>query len=372
MNVPKAAVLAAIIAFAVSGCGSDSDEEPSGSQGSASAQSDSVPVAIVELAEKGSAPVTEWPGPTDSPKSDGESRSFVVVPCTVALEGCKRQSDGFIEAAEALGWKTTLVDPKNDAKQQNAAIDQAITQKADGVFLVSIDPSIVKGALGRAEDAGIPVIVAGTGSDEGVAHEVSLHGVEEGELLAARIVSDTNGSAKIAMFTGAPYKTVVQRVDGSKSIFEQCDGCEVVEEQDISGTTPGAPLVQLVQSILQRNPDVDVLWAPYDAAAIDIMQAVQQAGRTDDLKVYSFNGNLQNLDLMRDGDLQTAVVAEALEWAGWAGADNFLRIFAGQEPVEDDAVPFRVLDDSSLPPAEEAWTGDFDFRSEYSKMWGVG
>lgn len=329
-----------------------------------------IAASITTLSEDGQQPISEWPGPDDSPKSNGEALSVVVVPCGMAVEGCKRQAEGFIEAADALGWTTTLVDPKGDPAQDNAAIDQAITQKADAVFLVSIDPDIVSGSIQRARDAGIKVIASATDNTTGLDHEVNLHGEKEGEMLAAQIVVETGGNAKIAMFTGNEFKTVVKRVEGSKSVFDECSGCEIVSEQDISQTAGGSDLVSLVQSTLQANPDINVVWAPYDAAATDMVQAVMQSGR-DDVIVASFNGNLQNLDFIRSGTIQRVVIGEALEWVGWAGADAVLRLAQDAPMVEDDGVPARILTADNLPDEGTAWEGDFDFRSQYKSMWGL-
>lgn len=355
----------ALAALLLAGCSAPEDDAASATPDGAD-----LPDAITQIADEGRQEISEWPGPDDSPQTDGASLSVVVVPCSMAVEGCKRQAEGFIEAADALGWETTLIDPKGDPGQDNAAIDQAITQKADAVFMVSIDPEIVSGALERAEAAGVDVVAAATDSLEGLDHEVSLHGDEEGRRLAAQIAVETGGDATIAMFTANEFKTVVKRVEGSKEVFEQCDGCEIAEERDISVTAGGSQLVSLVQSTLQANPDVNVLWAPYDAAATDMVQAVRQAGR-DDVFVASFNGNLQNLDLIRARDVQRIVIGEALEWDGWAGADAVLRLHLGAPMVEDDGVPSRILVKDNLPEEGTAWEGDFDFRSEYLEMWGA-
>lgn len=341
-----------------------------GGTAAAPVEAGDIPESIVTLAEEGQQEITVWPGPDDSPAATGEPLSVVVVPCGMATEGCKRQAEGFIEAADRLGWETTLVDPKGDPALDNAAVDQAITQQADAIFLVSIDPEIVAGSLERAREAGIAIVASATDNTEGLDHEVSLHGDREGELLAAQIVVATGGNAKVAMFTGNEFKTVVKRVEGSKRIFDECENCEIVVEQDISQTAGGADLVSLVQSTLQANPDVNVVWAPYDAAATDMVQAVQQSGR-DDVFVASFNGNLQNLDFIRSGTVQEVVVGEALEWVGWAGADAVLRLALGAPMVEDDGVPARILTADNLPAEGEAWAGDYDFRSEYLGMWGV-
>jgi ribose transport system substrate-binding protein len=354
----------------VSACGDD--DESTGSGGTSTTAAGGLD-KVRQMAEQGRADITEWPGPDASVKPEGGKKSFVVVPCAMAAEGCKRQAEGFVEAAKELGWTTKLIDPAGDPQKQNSAMAQAITLKADGVYIVSIDPKLVSGTLKRLKDADIPVIAAATGTgptSDGIVHEVDLHGAREGELLAAQVVDETDGKAKVALFTGNEFQTVVQRIEGTKRVFKDCPDCEIVEETDIPVTSIGTSLVSRVKSTLQANPEINVVYAPYDAAANDMVQAIQQAGLSDKVWVASFNGNVQNLDYIRKGQVQRVDIGEALEWVGWAAADNFARVFAGDEPTKDDGVPAKILVKDNLPAAGKAWTGDFDFRAKYRELWG--
>jgi ribose transport system substrate-binding protein len=327
--------------------------------------------------EEATAEIDEWTGPESSPPAV-KDKSFVVVPCSGAAEGCVRQADGFVEGAKALGWKTKMIDPQGDISKTNAAIEQAITLGVNGIFLVSVDPKTVSGSLAEARKQGIEVIDSGAGgpqsrpSPTGLSHEVSLHGPEEGEMVANFLIADSGGKANIALINDSEFATVVERVEATKKVLAACGECKISQEIDVPVTSVGTTLGSRVKSLLQANPDVEYVWAPYDAAANDIVQAVVEIGKQSEIGVTSFNGNSQNLEYIREGQAQVADVGEALEWAGWAGADDFNRIFNGQKPPKNDGVPAKLFIKSNLPAPGEAFEGDFDFRKKYQELWGVG
>jgi ribose transport system substrate-binding protein len=326
----------------------------------------------------GIAPVTKWSGPKTSVRAGSVTgkKSFVVVPCAMAAAGCAVQAQGFVEATHKLGWKTTLIDGKGDPSTQNNAINQAITLHASGVFEVSIDPHIISGSVKAANQAGIKVIAGatGTGAIDGIAHEVSLYGYQEGVLMGDAMVSLTRGKLRVAIFNDSEFQTVSQRVAGTMSVLKKCPTCKVVVNQDIPVTSLGQPLQSRVQSVLQAHPDINVIWAPYDGAATDMITAVKQAGASSKVWLGSFNGLPQNINFIRTGNVQRVDIGEALTWEGWAGVDNFLRIFAGKKPVASDGVPHQILVKSSLPApgaATQNWNSSFNFKKKYLQLWGL-
>lgn len=359
---------AAMLLFAAA-CGGDADEEQVGDAGD-----DPVVAEAIELVEENMAVISEWPGPTDSPPMV-DDKLVVVVPCAMAAEGCARAARGFIEAAEAVGWRTQLIDPEGDVDRMNSAIEQGVTLGADGIFLQSIDPRLVSGAISTVADAGIPVITNASAippeETEGVVHEISAETPLQGNLLGAYIVANTDGDAKIAMYNDPGFEGVVDYYEQSRDWFDRCSGCDLVGGFDFAVTDLGTPLESRAAADLQANPDIDVVWVGYDSAAAIIIPAIQTAGIADQLwGVASFGGNEQTLEFIRQGQVQRVTVAQANEWWGWAALDNFNRIFNGEDPVEDN-VPVKLMDESNLPPAGEDWQGDLDFRSEYKDLWGV-
>lgn len=381
----------ACVGVLVAGCGSSSssssgggetsspaEESETGSGGEESGGSSDALVAEAEKkVEEYSAPVTEWPGPETS-KPIVKGKSFVVIPCSMAAEGCARQAEGFVEGAKAVGWKTKLINPEGDINKTNAAIEQAITLGVDGIFLVSVDPKTVSGTLAEARKKGIEVIDSGAGgpqskpSPTGLSHEVSLHGPLEGEMIAWFLIAHSGGKANVALINDSEFATVVERVETTQQILSKCPECTISQEIDIPVTAVGSTLGARVKSLLQANPDIEYVWSPYDSATNDIVQSVVEEGKQEQIGVTGFNGNAQNLEYIREGQAQIADVGEALNWAGWAGVDDFNRIFNGEEPPEDDGVPAKLFTESNLPEPGEQFEGEYDYQKKYKELWGVG
>ncbi|QTV80907.1 substrate-binding domain-containing protein (plasmid) [Microbacterium sp. NIBRBAC000506063] len=78
----------------------------------------------------------------------------VIVPCALASEGCAQPAYAAKEAAEALGWRAQIVDGKETADSQNAAVRQALTLNPDGILTVSINPSTIQSSLAQAREEG--------------------------------------------------------------------------------------------------------------------------------------------------------------------------------------------------------------------------
>jgi ribose transport system substrate-binding protein len=379
--------IACLVGVLVAGCGGSSSSSSSGGESSAPAEeaesggsggsSDALVAESEKKVEEFGAEITEWPGPETS-KPIVKGKSFVVVPCSMAAEGCARQAEGFVEAAKAVGWKTKMIDPQGDINKTNAAIEQAITLGVDGIFLVSVDPKTVSGTLAEARKDGIEVIDSGAGgpqskpSPTGLSHEVSLHGGPEGEMIGWFLIAHSGGKANIALINDSEFATVVERVEATKSILEKCPECEISQEIDIPVTAVGSTLSARIKSLLQANPDIEYVYSPYDAASNDIVQAIVEEGKQESIGVTGFNGNEQNLEYIREGQAQIADVAEALNWAGWAGADDFNRIFNGEEPPKDDGVPAKLFTADNLPEPGQQFEGEYDYQKKYKELWGVG
>ena len=92
------------------------------------------------------------PVPTTGP-TPVAGKQMVIIPCGAAVEGCARPAESAKQAAEAIGWSASIVDPAG-AGGPSAAIQRAVSSGANGIILNSIDAAAVQGDLKAARDAG--------------------------------------------------------------------------------------------------------------------------------------------------------------------------------------------------------------------------
>jgi ribose transport system substrate-binding protein len=356
-------VTAALAAATVAGCGGSDDSSTTGG-GSAGAEVDA-------LVDKAMAP-SKWRGPKE-PAPAVSGKRVVIISCAQAAEGCKRVAQGYSEAAESLGWEAEVVDGKGTPDGMAAGLEQALTTKADGVLMAFIPPALVTEDLKRVRDAGIPVIDVGAETEASqVDYDVSESTVAQGKSLAAYVTKESGGKAKIAILDDPEFPTITSRLRGFREELERlCEDCEIVETQKFAITEIGTNLGGKVVSMLQSNPEIDWVVAAYDAAATPMVTAITNGGLADRVKLVSFDGNSQNFDFIRNGNVQVASAANSMEWMGWAGVDQLNRIFGKKQKV-DQLAPIRLITKDNLPPEGENYTGDVDFRAEYEKLWSGG
>lgn len=365
------ALVAVVAMIFAAGCGGNG--ESSTDDQAASSDQGEVPEELRQLVEDAMSTPEEWPGPTTSPL--GAKDKFIVsIPCARVAYGCDRLDQGARAAAKALGWKFQSVDAKGDPNIATQAINQAIDLGADGIFVGAMDPALLERPIAEARKAGIAVVdavAAREPSPTGINHDVEIHGVEQGQALGAWVAVDSGGTAKVGVIEAPEFPHQALRFQGFEESLGSCAGCEIVAETTFTVTEIGTQLGPKSQSFLQSNPEIDYVYVAFDAAAGDVVAANQQTGGAGRVKVISYDANPQNIEFIEQG-LQAASLGSPLDWAGWAAVDNLNRIFNGEDPLEDDGIPLRLITKENVEDFKVNGYGQVDFAAKYTQLWSTG
>ncbi|MER2537572.1 MAG: substrate-binding domain-containing protein [Rhizobiaceae bacterium] len=313
-------------------------------------------------------PPTEGPAPT-------AGKHIVVIPCSMAAEGCARQARAVIEAAGLLGWKTTLIDPAGDNAKQAQAVQKAISIRADGIILASIDSAFIQGPLREARDAGIHIVAEGQDS-EGLYEAIALTEKfynEQGYMTGVAAYRLGGYKAHMILLEDNEFAGVRYRADGVKAFIEDCKAaggdCKIVAAQEFLVAQVQNELPKQTVALVRQHPDFTALWAGYDFAMNFMVQGLQQADLADKGFGISFDANDANNEIIRKDGFQKATVGLPIEWASFGMVDNMNRLLAGQQPA-DQGLRVKLLTRDNMQPSG-AWQGDIDFRAAYKKLWGV-
>jgi ribose transport system substrate-binding protein len=315
-----------------------------------------------------------WPALVTGP-TPAKGKTVYIISSDQALEGNIRVVDGLQEATSMLGWKSVVLDGKGSTDTQNAAFQQAVNEHAYAIFDVFIDATSVGAVMAAVKSANIPVVSITSGSPtsgpDGVIAEVGsvAFNYQMGELEAYYTIAASKGKVNALIMEDNSFTTAPPIAQGADAVLKRCGSCKV----DAAVTFAAADLVTgfagLVQTNLQRYPDVNYVFLPYDAAASFAATGIRQAG--SNARIVSTGGNLPNLAMIRQGQIEVATVAEPLEYFSFLAVNDLVRYEGGAKVLPFQA-PLKILVASNLPPAGHAWTGDSSFTGTFKRLWGLG
>jgi ABC-type sugar transport system substrate-binding protein len=368
------AVAGALVAMA--GCSSSSDT--SGSGGAATDIS-----KFQKVADDASKPWTTWEGPTSTP-TPPKNIKLAVVPCAGAIAGCTIPTEQAAKAAKSLGWSVTSYDGQGDPVKQNQVVTQAINSGADAVLLAGIDPSQISSALKLAAQKKVPVgsMTQGIKPGNGIAFDVGGDYARSGVIEGSWIVADSKGKAVVLPTNDKEFASTVAIVDAAIKTVKECSGCSVKKTEYFVGSNIGNGLGQRIASALQRQPDVNYVIGAFDPAVADMVPAIKNAGIGNRVKIVSDVGLAQNVQFIKDGNVQAADVVYDNEYTGYAAVDQMIRVLTGNDlwkspGVTDERflysenVPQHLITKDNVGDPQKQWVSDVKTVEHYGKLWGV-
>ncbi|HWC09303.1 MAG TPA: substrate-binding domain-containing protein [Solirubrobacterales bacterium] len=384
---------AALLAIGLSACGGSDDSTSSsgasteaGSTESGSSDADAAVAKAEKYLEENGKGVG-GPLPTEPAKAP-PGKDVWILSCAEAASGCQTITAGIKEAAEEVGWKTTVVDGAGDVTKWNSAVDQARVAGADAFFAVSVDCAPIKQALERAKASGM--ITEGVSdydcSDplEGGTEPLFTHvfegpfkgpeswaklGEAGGGLQAAWDIVNIEGDKKAIQFTSQDVAVTQYISKGFEENFD-CPECEIVGEVPFQLTELGATLTQKAQTAMLKYPDANIMAPPYDPVSENIAAAIVNSGKVGSITNTGLLASPPNIELIRSGRGQEMSVGWDSRWFGWAAVDDVIRLFNGQEPVYS-GWDQGIIDKDNLPEGD-TYVAPVDYISNYKKLWGLG
>lgn len=85
-----------------------------------------------------------------------------------------------------------------------------------------------------------------------------------------------------------------------------------------------------IQNIIQANKDLQVIYCENDLMGIGAYQAVDEAGLTDQIKIFSYDGVTEGLQYVVDGKFVSTCAQQPIKM-GKLGVANMAKIFAGKD-----------------------------------------
>jgi ABC-type sugar transport system substrate-binding protein len=244
------------------------------------------------------------------------------------------------QRAKELGYEATIFDSQNNSAKEAEHFDNII---AMGYNAILFNPTDADGSVlnvKRAKEAGIPTFC--------MDREINARDAAVTQLLS----DNFTGCVKLGQYfvrqlnQQGNYVEILgivgdnntwNRSNGFHSVVDEFPGLKMVAQQSADFDRNKA--MDVMETIMQANPDIDAVFCGNDAMAMGAYQAVLSAGKANRIKVFGFDGADDAIRGIAEGKIAATVMQFPVEMSRTSAemADEYIkgkRDFAGKTPVE--------------------------------------
>ena len=313
-----------------------------------------------------------------------KGKKVAIVNLVKAVPILTQWEDEVTKAMEGSGIEITSVDGKFDPNEWGRGIEQAVSAKADLIFLLGVPPTAVAPQIAEAKKAGIPVLASLQGyagksltAVPDLTADVGFDYRTPGTLMGAWFVADSKGKGN-ALIMSSDDNSSSPDVWGAMEaeIKRLCPDCKVKREDSTVPQWGDGTLQQRTKALVQEDPTITHILAVYDGMTLAIEPGLVEAGVADKIRVAGFNGTPAVMANVQKGSAVKMDVGNPNMWFSAGAVDAIFSILSGKTAIDDPGVPFRIFTQENLTGVDTSkedptnWYG-IDPLGGYRKLWGL-
>jgi erythritol transport system substrate-binding protein len=247
----------------------------------------------------------------------------------------KAEADAAANKAKELGYTTSVASHDDDPNKQSELIDAAISRKAKAIVLDNAGADATIGPVRKAKAAGIPVFL--------IDREINATGIATAQIVSNNSQGAQLGAQEFVKALGEKGKYVELvgkesdtnagvRSKGYADVLSQYPGLKRVARQSANWDQQEA--FTKMETILQRNRNIDGVIAGNDTMALGAVAALKSAGLTKKVKVVGFDGSPDVISAIKKDQVQATVLQPAALIAQMAveQADQYVKNGKASKP----------------------------------------
>lgn len=246
--------------------------------------------------------------------------------------------------AKALGVDLRILDSRQDAALQADMVDQAIALGVDGIIIQHGLTESMKPAAQRAVEAGIKVVAFDVNVENDAIPQVEQSDYLLGKMALDQAIAD-NGNAFTAGYVYVPGIAPLDRRDVAwKEVKKANPGITEAAQFGTLDNPIANSVANQARSVLLANPNISVIFAPYDEFAKGVKIAVEEAGRNTDIHIYSADISTADISAMREPESAwVATVATNPAVVGEVSVRVLALLLAGAQVDNSVVVPPTLI-----------------------------
>jgi ribose transport system substrate-binding protein len=258
---------------------------------------------------------------------------------------------GAEEAAKRLDVDLVVqaAERETDVEKQMQIIENLIQARVSALAITPSGSREVVPAVGKANEANIPVVIVDTrldakaAADAGVrtASFVGSDNYRGGQIIGEFLVKASGGRARVAILEGIPgHDTGDQRVRGFRDAVKGSQGVEIVASQTANWERDQGFTV--FQNMLQAKPAIDTVFACNDMMALGAIEAIRSAGRTGRIRVLGFDA-VQDARKAIEAGTMAATVAQFPDEMGRVAVESAVKALKGEQVPPESGVRIELV-----------------------------
>lgn len=194
-----------------------------------------------------------------------------------------------------------FVTSASSGASQVGDVEDLMVRGIDALVILPHNPATLQQVIEEANNSGIYTVVV----DRELAtpaQDVYIAGDNAGlgRVGAQWLAEEMDGEGNIVVIEGLQIPINTQRVDAFNEVMAQYPDITILDSQPGDWSTQKA--LRVMENMLQKHPHIDVVWCQDDDMLKGVMQAIEEAGRTEIHTVLGGAGSKDIIKMIMDGD----------------------------------------------------------------------
>jgi len=219
------------------------------------------------------------------------------------------KEDGNLEVI----WKSA----EGSVEKEISLIENFVEQKVDAILIDPLDVDAVKPAMEKAFKAGIPLVTMGNFVDTPYGNVSTLYNDRVDYRNLTRILCYyLNSKGNIVHIFGKKGNFVSdERLVGFEEAVKEFPDIKVLAVQP--GEWDPALAQRIMEDYLTAYPKIDGLAVWHDGIMYGAMTAIRSAGLVDEIKIVSYDGDIESSKMVKSGELVANLLTGAKRIGAW-------------------------------------------------------
>lgn len=206
--------------------------------------------------------------------------------------------------AKKLGYEAKIFDSQNNPSIESDNFENLISSGFDAILFnpTDADGSIIN--VQKAKDAGIPVFCMDReiNSDDTATSQILSDNYSGCVEVGIEFVKKVGSAGKYVEILGlVGDNNTWARSGGFHSVVDKFPDLKMVAQQSADFDRNKA--MEVLENILQAQPDIQAVFCGNDAMALGAFQALQAAGLDKKVKVFGFDGADEVVEKIKNGQI---------------------------------------------------------------------